>query len=44
MGFREFWKVMEIDDTVFQDLKSFGKRDIFLNGCGKVLDFCLGKF
>ena len=38
-----FWKAMEIDNTVFQDLENFGKG-LFLNRYGKVLDFCLGKF
>ena len=35
---------MEIDSTIFQDLEGFGKREVFQNGCGKVLDFCLGQF
>ena len=42
-GFRRFWKVMEIDNTIFQDLESFGK-EIFQSGYGKGLDFCLKKF
>ena len=35
---------MEIDNAIFQDLKSFGKRKVFQNGYGSVLDFCFGKF
>ena len=42
-GFGQFWKVIEIDNAVFQDLESFGKREDFQTGYGKVLDFCLGK-
>ena len=38
------WKVMEIDNAILQDLESFGKREVFQNGYGNVLDFCLGKF
>ena len=30
--------------AIFQDLESFGKREVFQNGYGKVLDFCLGQF
>ena len=43
-GFGKLWKVMEIDNTIFQDLESFGKRDVFQIFHGKVLDFCVGKF
>ena len=39
-----FWKVMEIENAIFQDLQSFWKRDKFYIGYGKVLDFCLEKF
>ena len=35
-GFGEFWKAMEIDDAIFQDLESFGKREVFQTGCGKL--------
>ena len=28
-GIGEFWKVMEIDNAIFQDLESFGKERIF---------------
>ena len=34
---------MEIDNAVFQDLGSFGKREVFQKVCGKVLDFCWGE-
>ena len=37
-------KVVEIDNAIFQDLDSFGKRGVFQHGCGNVLDFCFGKF
>ena len=33
---------MEIDDAIFQNLESFGKREVFQVGYGKVMDFCLG--
>ena len=36
MTFGRFWKAMEIDNAIFQDLESFGKRMIF-NGYGKGL-------
>jgi len=29
MGFRKFWKVMEIENFIFQDLESFGKARMF---------------
>ena len=29
MGFGEFWKVMEISNAIFQNLKSFGKETFF---------------
>ena len=35
---------MEIDNAIFHDLESFGKREVFQNGYGKVLDICLGQF
>ena len=42
-GFGKFWKVMEIVDTIVQDLeRDFWKKEIFQNG--EVSDFCLGKF
>ena len=28
-GFGKFWKVLEIDNAIFQDLESFGKESIF---------------
>ena len=43
-GFLKFWKVMKIDNAIFQDLESFGEKKLFENGYGQVLDFCLGKF
>ena len=43
-GLYGFQKVLEIDNAILQDLESFGKREVFQNGYGKVLDFCLGKF
>ena len=43
MGFGRLWKVMEIENAIFQDLKSFEKRVDFQSGYGKVLDFCLEK-
>ena len=33
-GFEKFWKVMEIENAVFQELESFGKEN-FQNGYGK---------
>ena len=30
---------MEIENAILQDLKKFGKRRIFYDGYGKVLDF-----
>ena len=38
-----FWKVMEFDTAIFQDLKVLEKRG-FQNNYGKVVDFCLGQF
>ena len=38
-GFGKFWKAMESDNAIFQDLESVAKRCY-----GKVLDLCLGKF
>ena len=29
MVFGKFWKVMEIDYAIFQDLESFGKKEFF---------------
>ena len=29
-AFRKFWKVIEIENAIFRDLKSFGKEMIFL--------------
>ena len=42
--FGKFWKVMEIDNASIQNLESFGKREVFQNGYGEVLDFCSGQF
>ena len=42
-GFGKLWKVMEIDNAIFQDLESFGKREIFQTGYGIVLEYCLGE-
>ena len=39
-----FWKVMEIENVIPQDLESFWKKQYFQNGYGKVLDFCLEEF
>ena len=39
-----FWKVLEIDYTTFHGLESYGKRMVFQDGYGKVLDFCSGTF
>ena len=41
---QKFWKVMEIDNAIYQDLERFGKREASQNCRGKVLDFCLGQF
>ena len=35
---------MEIYNAILQDLESFGKREVFQNCYGEVLDCCLGKF
>ena len=43
-GFGKFWKVMEIDIAIFEDLDNFGQGEVFQTGYEKVLDFCLGKF
>ena len=32
---------MEIENAIFQDLESFGKKRSFQNGYGRVLHFCL---
>ena len=32
---------MEIDSAIFQDLESFGKREVFQNGHRKVFGFLL---
>ena len=34
---------MEIENAIVQDLESFGKREVFQNGYGRVFDFCLQK-
>ena len=34
---------MEIANAIFQDPESFGRKEVFQNGYGEVLDFCLGK-
>jgi len=44
VDFGGYWKAMDIDSPSSQDLESFGKRKVSQNGCGRVLDFCLGKF
>ena len=44
MGYGTFWKVLEIDNAIFQELESFGKREVFQNVYGKVLDFGCGQF
>ena len=31
--FGKSWKIMEINNTIIQDLESFGKREVFQNGC-----------
>ena len=28
-GFGKFWKVIEIENVIFQDLESFGKERVF---------------
>ena len=43
-GLGKFSKVMEISNSIFQDLESFGKERLFQNGYGTVLNLCLGKF
>ena len=43
-GLYRFWKAKEMDNAILQDLESFGKREVFQNGYGEVLHFCLGKF
>ena len=35
---------MEIDKAIFEDLESFGQREVFENGYGKFMDISLGKF
>ena len=42
MDFGTFWKIMEIDNASIQNVESFGKGEVFQNGFGKLLDFCLG--
>ena len=32
MGFGKFWKFMEIENAIFQDLENFGKERIFYKG------------
>ena len=36
-----YWKVIEIENVIIQDLESFGQAMAFYNGYGKVSDFCL---
>ena len=43
-GFAKFWKVIKVDNSILQDLESFGEREVFQNGHEKVVDFCLGNF
>ena len=38
-----FWKVMEIENVIFQDLESFGKERIFEMAMAK-FGFLFGKF
>ena len=38
-GFGKHWKVIKVENAIFQDLKSLGKREHFQNGYGNVLDF-----
>jgi len=33
---------METNNDIFQELESFGKREVFIHGHGKALEFCLG--
>ena len=35
---------MEFVNAIFQDMESFGKREVFETGCRKVLDLGSGKF
>ena len=39
-----FWKVMKIDNAIFQNLESFGKGKCFHLDYRKALDFHLEKF
>ena len=39
-----FWKVVEIENAIFQDPGKFWKREDFQNGYGKFLDFYMDKF
>ena len=38
-GSGKLWKF-----AIFQDLESYGKREVFQTGYENVLDFCLEKF
>ena len=38
-GSGKLWKVMEIDNAIFQDLETFGKRDVFQSGYEKFWKF-----
>ena len=38
-GFGKFWKVVEIENAIFQDLESFGKERIFKMAMARVWIF-----
>ena len=42
-GFGKLSKITEIGIAIFQELESFGSREVYQIGFGKVLDFCFGK-
>ena len=42
-GLYGFWEVMEIDNAFFQDLESFGKREVFQKGLWNSFGFLFGK-
>ena len=35
MGFRKFWKIMEVDNAIFQGLESFGKGTFCVMAMGR---------
>ena len=43
MGFGKFWKVMEIEKAIFQDLERFRKESVFKMAMAK-LEFFMEKF